>query len=136
MEEPKLTIEEWEIIFHIKIYDPDGFNRTNPNLYNEKFTFQEFLDGQAKSTQAPMSLVESLEQYQKILNRNNRSSPKREEKCINCKYYEKIEIDLTGDLNGEIRTTCWEECNHPSINEALIWNAKEIGCTEFESKTE
>lgn len=44
------TINEWEEIFELTILDPDGFDRTNPTLYNEVFTKEEFEDGLMRST--------------------------------------------------------------------------------------
>jgi hypothetical protein len=49
MEERK-TIKEWEPIFNVEIYDPDGFDRTDPELYNRKFTKAEFEQGMLMST--------------------------------------------------------------------------------------
>jgi hypothetical protein len=46
----KKTINEWEKVFDVVIYDPDGFDRSNPNLYNELFTRDEFLKGMYLST--------------------------------------------------------------------------------------
>lgn len=44
------TINEWEEIFEVKVIDPDGFDRTNPNLFEETFTKEEFEKGLAVST--------------------------------------------------------------------------------------
>jgi hypothetical protein len=49
MEERK-TIKEWEPIFQVEIYDPDGFDRTDPDLYSRKFTREEFEQGMLMST--------------------------------------------------------------------------------------
>lgn len=35
-------ISEWEIIKGIRIIDPDGFDRMDPNLYEKYFTEDEF----------------------------------------------------------------------------------------------
>lgn len=44
------TIEEWEKEFDIKIYDPDGFDRSDPHLYERLFSKQEFIDRSMYST--------------------------------------------------------------------------------------
>jgi hypothetical protein len=49
MEERK-TIKEWEPIFNVEIYDPDGFDRTDPDLYSRKFTKEEFEKSMLMST--------------------------------------------------------------------------------------
>ena len=36
------TIKQWEIIKGVKILDPDGFDRTDPKLYERFFTEKEF----------------------------------------------------------------------------------------------
>lgn len=46
----KKTIEEWAEEFDVKVLDPDGFDRTDPNLYNKKFTIEEFKKGLMSST--------------------------------------------------------------------------------------
>jgi hypothetical protein len=46
----KHTINEWEKIVGITIVDPDGFDRSNPNLYNELFTKEEFDDALMRCT--------------------------------------------------------------------------------------
>jgi hypothetical protein len=49
MEERK-TIEEWSKEYEVVIYDPDGFDRTDINLYSRLFTREEFEKGMAFST--------------------------------------------------------------------------------------
>lgn len=46
----KKTINEWEKIFDVQILDPDGFDRTDPNLYDREFTREEFQHGMMLST--------------------------------------------------------------------------------------
>jgi hypothetical protein len=46
----KKTIEEWSKEYGIKVLDPDGFDRSDPNLMNEKFTKKEFEEGLWTST--------------------------------------------------------------------------------------
>lgn len=46
----KKTINGWEEIFKITILDPDGFDRTDPKLYERLFTRDEFLEGASGST--------------------------------------------------------------------------------------
>ena len=41
----KKTIEEWAVEYGIEVLDPDGFDRSDPDLMNKKFTRDEFLDG-------------------------------------------------------------------------------------------
>ena len=41
----KKTIEEWAVEYGIEVLDPDGFDRSDSNLMNKKFTRDEFLDG-------------------------------------------------------------------------------------------
>ena len=36
------TIKQWEIIKGVRILDPDGFNRTDPKLYERFFSEKEF----------------------------------------------------------------------------------------------
>ena len=48
--EEKKTIEEWEEELKIEILDPDGFDRKDPNLYNKKFTEEEFREKMVYST--------------------------------------------------------------------------------------
>jgi hypothetical protein len=68
--EVKLSIEEWELLVQVKILDPDGFDRTNPNLFNEKFTYKEFKKGMDESTQKSMTHEEWTSQYERLLNSN------------------------------------------------------------------
>ena len=49
-DEPLHTIREWEKIKDVKILDPDGFNRNDPNLMSRTFTEKEFDDGMMLST--------------------------------------------------------------------------------------
>ena len=112
MEEMRLTIEEWELFFQVKILDPDGFDRKNPNLYNEKFTCDEFKAGLERSTQRPLTDFEEWSgQYQRIINQNfvtrNEYEHLREinSKCIACgnwsdlvKDYEKKVAELESQL--------------------------------------
>jgi len=46
----KKTITEWEKETGVKILDPDGFDRSNPNLYDLEFTKEEFIKGVLGST--------------------------------------------------------------------------------------
>ncbi len=46
----KMTIPEWEKIYDVKIMDPDGFDRSNPNLMAELFTEDEFISGMLRSS--------------------------------------------------------------------------------------
>ena len=39
------TIEQWSDIKGIRIIDPDGFDRTDPKLYEKLFTEEEFEKG-------------------------------------------------------------------------------------------
>jgi hypothetical protein len=36
------TIERWSKIKKVTILDPDGFDRTDPNLFTNKYTEEEF----------------------------------------------------------------------------------------------
>lgn len=36
------TIKEWEKEYDFRILDPDGFDRSDPNLYSKQFTREEF----------------------------------------------------------------------------------------------
>ena len=45
MIEEKKTLDEWCDDAGIKMMDPDGFDRKNPNLFQEKFTREEFSEG-------------------------------------------------------------------------------------------
>ena len=45
MTEEKKTIPEWEEEYGVDILDPDGFDRSDPNLYEKKFTKEEFEEG-------------------------------------------------------------------------------------------
>lgn len=49
MDERK-TIAEWSEEFGFSIMDPDGFDRTDPNLMDRNFTLAEFADGALMST--------------------------------------------------------------------------------------
>jgi hypothetical protein len=49
MEERK-TIPEWQEEFDVFVVDPDGFDRSNPDLYFELFTEEEFMKGLLRST--------------------------------------------------------------------------------------
>lgn len=42
MNNEKHTISEWEILKDIIVLDPDGFNRSDPELYKRLFTEAEF----------------------------------------------------------------------------------------------
>jgi hypothetical protein len=53
----KYTIREWEKIKGVKILDPDGFDRKDPNLMERLFTEQEFNEGMMLST-VSMTLTE------------------------------------------------------------------------------
>jgi hypothetical protein len=47
------TLNEWELEFenlNLHIMDPDGFDRKNLNLYSEKFTLSQFIEGLGSST--------------------------------------------------------------------------------------
>jgi len=46
----KRTIPEWEKEFKVKIYDPDGFDRKDRDLYKRLFTREEFERGMMRST--------------------------------------------------------------------------------------
>lgn len=46
----KHTLNEWAAIDGIKILDPDGFDRTDPNLYIRLFTREEFNQGIIRCT--------------------------------------------------------------------------------------
>ena len=46
----KKTIPEWEEVLKVKILDPDGFDRTDPLLYERGFTKEEFEEGLVQST--------------------------------------------------------------------------------------
>ncbi len=46
----KRTINEWEKEFKVKIYDPDGFDRTDKDLYKQLFTKEEFQKGMMLSS--------------------------------------------------------------------------------------
>jgi hypothetical protein len=41
----RLTIDEWCKRKRVTIFDPDGFDRRDPNLYSRLFTEQEFMRG-------------------------------------------------------------------------------------------
>ncbi len=36
------SIAEWEPIFEVKILDPDGFDRSDPDFYSRRYTYEEF----------------------------------------------------------------------------------------------
>lgn len=63
----KLTIEGWEIITGIKILDPDGFNRQDPELYDRKFSLEQFKEGSNSSTIVPINTEERAEKLEKLL---------------------------------------------------------------------
>jgi len=63
----KLTIEGWEIITGIKILDPDGFNRQDPELYNRKFSLEQFKEGSNSSTIVPINTESRAEKLEKLL---------------------------------------------------------------------
>ena len=42
MESEFKTINEWEQELNIKILDPDGFDRTDRDLYSKRFTRKDF----------------------------------------------------------------------------------------------
>lgn len=44
------TIHEWEKELHVKIKDPDGFDRADRYLHEKLFTRDEFLAGMMRST--------------------------------------------------------------------------------------
>lgn len=44
------TIEQWSKIKNVTILDPDGFDRTDPNLFTNKYTEEEFFYGMIQST--------------------------------------------------------------------------------------
>lgn len=44
------TINEWEEIYELKILDPDGFDRTDPKLYERTFDKEAFEKGLMFST--------------------------------------------------------------------------------------
>ncbi len=46
----KRTIDEWGEVFGVRVLDPDGFDRTDPNLWERKFTKDEFFKGAVAST--------------------------------------------------------------------------------------
>lgn len=46
----KKTINEWCDRHNIIMLDPDGFDRTDPELFERKFTEQEFMAGLYRST--------------------------------------------------------------------------------------
>ncbi len=50
MSELKKTIEEWSDIYGVYIFDPDGFDRSDPKLMERKFTEEEFKKGLWRST--------------------------------------------------------------------------------------
>jgi hypothetical protein len=43
--EVKKTINEWGKFYGIRVLDPDGFDRSDPNLYTKLFTKEEFKKG-------------------------------------------------------------------------------------------
>lgn len=46
----KKSIRDWEKEYDVRILDPDGFDRSAPELYNRLFTEKEFRDGLFLST--------------------------------------------------------------------------------------
>lgn len=46
----KKTIAEWERELNVRVIDPDGFDRSDPDLYKRKFTSEEFRRGVMTST--------------------------------------------------------------------------------------
>lgn len=60
--ERRYTIRQWEKLKGIKILDPDGFNRKNPDLMECLFTEQEFDDGAMGSTIQSISPTENTEE--------------------------------------------------------------------------
>lgn len=56
------TIREWEQYYgdKFRVYDPDGFDRTDPNLMTRTFTKAEFLKGLGGSTVSGVREVNAL----------------------------------------------------------------------------
>jgi len=50
MAKERKTIKQWQEEFGIIIHDPDGFDRSDPDLMNKKFTKEEFEKGAMLST--------------------------------------------------------------------------------------
>jgi hypothetical protein len=44
------TLQEWADLDGVKILDPDGFDRTDPELWERQFTKEEFMRGIANCT--------------------------------------------------------------------------------------
>lgn len=61
----KKTIKEWEKEFNVTILDPDGFDRSDPNLKERLFYREEFLAGMARSTVAAHCLKENNNEHKK-----------------------------------------------------------------------
>ena len=69
MSKEKKTIPEWEKEYDVEILDPDGFDRSDHNLYEKKFTKEEFEEGlmyctiQFKQPDEEKLTPELLEEY-------------------------------------------------------------------------
>lgn len=50
MEEDKRTIHEWENEFGVTIIFPEGFNLSDPNLFERKMSREEFEEGMLESS--------------------------------------------------------------------------------------
>ena len=48
------TIQEWAALDGIEIIDPDGFDRSDPLLWERKISLEEFKKGQFLCTIAPL----------------------------------------------------------------------------------
>lgn len=46
----KLSLSDWMILTGIEVWDPDGFDRTDPNVMSRGYTFKEFEQGSLRST--------------------------------------------------------------------------------------
>lgn len=44
------TLQEWAAEFNLLIIDPDGYDRSDPNLLTKQFTKEEFMTGIFKCT--------------------------------------------------------------------------------------
>lgn len=61
----KKTLEEWALQKGIEILDPDGFGRTDPDLYKRKMTEEEFEESVVYST----IVVTDWDRYQEFVDK-------------------------------------------------------------------
>ena len=62
------TLNQWCEVVGLLAIDPDGFDRSDPNLFVKRFSEEEFRNGALNSTQYPDPL--QIEKYNKFFNIN------------------------------------------------------------------